>query len=413
MSRIAFAWELGGQLGHATACNALAQSLRLRGHRVAFMFSDLRPLQFLHNSAADEVFEAPAGMGAAHSDTPASYAEILVGCGYASAAGLRPLAHAWRQLLEAWKPDVLIADYAPTALLAARALGQRRIAFGNGFAIPPRLRPMPAFRFDEPVDEARLARFEAQALASANEVLASWGADRLESLAQLLECDEEFLCTFPELDHYGNRPASGYWGPRVQVSAGARVAWPAGGGKRIIVYLKAGCAQIDAVIDLLAASPWNVAAFIPGLDPARRARLTGTRRQACMEPMRLEPLLEQCDLVFSHGGDLAAGLLARGIPQVTFPMQYEQYVTARRIEQMGCGLWIGTSHDAHQVAATVSAVLRDARFAAAARAFARRYAGFSPQEQRRRMAARVEEIAARPATAAPILPVTCARETQQ
>lgn len=390
MARIAFALELGGELGHVRSCGGLGGALALRGHRVGFLLSDLHAPDALQVTPR-EVARLPSGK-TAMVPRPASYAEILVGCGYRSAETLAPLADAWRAQIGEWRPDIVVADYAPTAMLAAHVLGIKCINYGIGFSIPPRLSPLPSFRFDEPVDPQRVAAADAQALRSINAVLAGWGEKPLATLAQLFECDEEFLCTFPELDQYGNRPPSGYWGPRFEISSGARHAWPARGGKRIFLYLKTALPQLDAVIDFLAASPHRVAAFIPGLDEARRARLAGPARHVSLEPIRLEPLLDDCDLAITHGGQLTAGLASRGIPQLVFPLQFEQYITARRIEQLGCGRWLGPAATPRQVAATLTELLGNPALAASARAFSRRYPAFSIAEQRRRMVARIEQL---------------------
>jgi UDP:flavonoid glycosyltransferase YjiC (YdhE family) len=398
MARIAFAWELGGELGHAVACAALANTLSMRGHRIGLMFRELRSLAFLRDTGDYDVFQAPVlpeeRPGA---PVPATYADIMLAAGFGDAMALAGLVGAWRAIFMRYRPDVVIEDYAPTALLAARTLAIPCIRFGNGFAIPPRASPLPSFRFDQPVSAAGVAESDTRALAGANEVLARFGAPPLARLADLFECADEFLCTFPELDQYGTRGPAGYWGPRFQTTSGARVEWPAGPGKRVLVYVKTALPQLDALIEVLAASPHRVAAFIPDLDSGRRARLAGPRRVVATQPIRLEPLLKECDLLVSHGGNIAPGTLTMGVPQLVFPSQYEQYLTARRVEQLGCGLWLSQEAAAPQVASAVAQMLSGRRFADAARAFARRYPSFSPPEQRRRMALRIEQIAdARP-----------------
>ena len=400
MARIVFAWELGGEFGHAMACNALARQLHLRGHRIAFAFRELYQLSFLTDTEPYEVYQAPVsvreGEGA---PTPVSFADILAGCGYDSADHLAGLLGGWLALLERLAPDLMIADFSPTALLAARTLGLRRASFGNGFSIPPRMTPLPAFRLDAPVAPERVAAADARVLASVNGALARFGATPLATLAQQFETDEDFLTTFPELDSYGNRPQSGYWGPRFSADAGAQVRWPAGAGKRVLVYLKKSQPQLDALIDALAASPHRVAAFIPELEPARRDRLRGPSRIVSERPMHLQPLLAQCDLFVSQGGNVCVGALMSGVPQLVLPSQYEQYLTARRIEQLGVGAWLGLDAPPNATAAALDRILREPSFAAAAKAYAGRYAAFSAQESQRRIVVRIEEILRVPARA--------------
>src|SRR5258705_34100 len=290
MARIAFAWELGGEFGHAMACSALARMLQARGHEIAFLFRELHQLSFLADTSDYAVFQAPVSVREGHRVAiPASFAEILVGCGYDSGRHLAGLLGGWLSLFDRWNPDIVLSDFSPTALLAARLRGLRRVSYGNGFAVPPRLSPLPAFRFDEPIDPARVVQSDARALGSANDALARFGGAPMRHLAQQFETDDDFLATFPELDSYGNRPAAGYWGPRFSVDAGVSVHWPAGNGKRVLVYLKRQLPALDALIAALARSPHRVAAFIPELEPARAARLAGPGRIVSEQPMRRAP----------------------------------------------------------------------------------------------------------------------------
>jgi hypothetical protein len=405
MARIAFAWELGGELGHAMACNALAQVLHARGHRIALMLRELHQLAYLAGTSPFDVFQAPVaiseGQGA---PVPSSFADILLGCGYDRPDHLAGLLEGWIALFERWKPDLVISDFSPTALLAARVMGLRRVSFGNSFSIPPRLSPLPAFRFDEPVSAAHVKASDAHALASVNAALARFGVAPLGALAQQFEADEEFLSTFPELDAYGSRPPAGYWGPRFSVDQGESIRWPAGGGKRVLVYLKKGQPQLDALIEALAQGPHRVAAFIPELEPERRERLRGPTRLVLDQPMRLGPLLAECDLFISQGGTVSVGTLMSGVPQLVLPTQYEQYLTARRIEQLGAGLWLGMEATPAEVGAALERLLREPAFPLAAKGYARRHSAYSARESERRIVVRIDEILAQPAHARDLPP---------
>jgi UDP:flavonoid glycosyltransferase YjiC (YdhE family) len=398
MARIAFAWELGGEYGHVMSCAGLARGLELRGHKIAFMFRELRQLAVVPEARNYAVFQAPrAAVEGANLETrPVSYAEIMFGCGYHNPRELIGLVGGWRSLMQRWKPDLIVVDFAPTSLVAARSLGIPCVTYGNGFFYPPIASPLPPFRIDEPVDPAHLARVDSGALASVNAALTRFGSKPLARLCDLFVTDEAFLCTMPELDHYGVREVCGFWGPRVRFDRGAEVSWPHGGGKRIFVYVKKELAQLDALIDLLAASPERIVAYIPELDPARRARLSGRNHVYSDRPIRLETFLKNADMMISHGGEIAAGALLYGVPQLLFPTHYEQYLTARRLQQLGCGFWCSPTATADDVQRGFTQILADPRYHARAREFSKKYAAYSPQEQRRRIVTRIEALLARP-----------------
>jgi UDP:flavonoid glycosyltransferase YjiC (YdhE family) len=396
MARIAFAWELGNSVGHVFSCAGLARALHAKGHAIAFVLRELRPLSLLPETKAYDVYQAPCSpREALGAGIPVSFADILLGCGWRDPKELAALVGGWRTLLTRWNADLLIADFAPTALLAGRSLGLRRVTYGNGFFTPPRLSPLPPFRVDSPPDAARVAAADAEALASANDALSAFEADPLACLADAFAAEEDFLCTFPELDHYGTRPLSGYWGPRLRTDLGNPMDWPEGVGKRVLVYVQNTLPQLDALIDQLAASSYRVIAYIPGLDEPRRARLAGRGRVVIDRPIRLDLVLPRADALVCHGGEIAGGAIASGVPTLLFPTHYEQYLLARRIEQLGAGGWCPPTANAASVQVGLLAIAEDARYLAAARAFAQRYRAWSPSEQRRRIGARIEELLAR------------------
>jgi UDP:flavonoid glycosyltransferase YjiC (YdhE family) len=96
---------------------------------------------------------------------------------------------------------------------------------------------------------------------------------------------------------------------------------------------------------------------------------------------------------------MSVGTLMSGVPQLVLPTQYEQYLTARRMEQLGTGLWLGVEAKPTEVSAALERVLRDPAFTVAAKAYARRYSAYSAREGQRRIAVRIEEILAQPAPA--------------
>ena len=111
----------------------------------------------------------------------------------------------WKNILQVFAPDLAVFDHSQTANLGSRSISMKRAFFGTGFCAPPQMSPMPTIR---PWLEAPLQRFQSsenRALQAINPVLERIDAPVLEKLMNLFDCDENFLTTFPELDHYQER----------------------------------------------------------------------------------------------------------------------------------------------------------------------------------------------------------------
>ena len=187
MARIVMAWELGGGMGHVVPLSQIAQALVARGHDVHFVLRDLsgaaEALRGLARHPQVRLWQAPVWLAQlTGAPLPVSYAELLFRAGYLDARRLSGLADAWRSLFDALQPQLLVADHAPTALLAARGRPMARALVGTGFFVPPATTPMPAFRDWDRPDAARLAQSEARALASCNALLASWQQPPMDTL---------------------------------------------------------------------------------------------------------------------------------------------------------------------------------------------------------------------------------------
>lgn len=273
---------------------------------------------------------------------PATYAELLLHAGYLDAARLQGLAQAWRTLLQALQPDLLVADHAPTALLAARGLPMRRLLAGTGFFVPPQRQPMPPFREWTPIAPHRVRAAEERALATCNQLLSSWGEPPLAALHELLAADARCLLTWPALDAYAaareGEPTTHYLGPLPGRDQGALPGWPAGGFGRVLAYLRPEPAATEAALSVLQAGPWSTVACVPGLAVSLKQRHASPHLQLVGMPLNMARLAAQADAVLCHAGaGTVHAALLQGRPVVMLPMQAEQLLTARRVQAAGAG----------------------------------------------------------------------------
>lgn len=384
MARFLLAWELGGGLGHLVPLARLAEALLHRGHTVDLVLKDLslahEVLGPWADSASLRLWQAPCWLPAPDGfGEPATHADLLLRAGFVDGASLSGLVRAWRQLYATCRPEVLVADHAPTALLAARGQGMRRSLFGNGFFVPPPGRPMPAFRDWEEVSPARIEAAESRVLAACNDSLAQCGAAPIDALSMLFDVDEVFLLGWAELDHLGpwRGPAPPpSWGPMLLPGAdGADWPWPENEGPRVVAYLQAAHPAVEAVLQTLKEGPWQAVMYLAGVSHGHAMDLGGARLHVVARPIDLRAALVRADLMLVGGTGTAYQALAQGVPTVLLPMHAEQLLFARRVVATGAGVMLWPGEVAAGLGRALRAVGNSLGFRRAAQALAARHPG--------------------------------------
>jgi UDP:flavonoid glycosyltransferase YjiC (YdhE family) len=390
MAHIHLCWELGGGLGHAGRLKMLAQALLARGHQVSLSLRDLMHTNALLADLDVPKLQAPVWLHQAVGlpSPPGSLAEILLHCGYLEPAALRGMVAGWRAMFELLRPDLVVADFAPTAILAARVMGLRSASMGNGFYSPPPGRPLPPLR-GAPAE--RLAASEARVLRTANALLAG---RPLQHAVELLLGDLPLLCTWPELDHYGRADADAvhWFGPSFLPDAGGTMPpWPQGAGRKVFAYLKAGHPSHAAVLRALAEEGCHTLVYMPEVAGGAPAPVTSPLLHYLSGPVALSQALAEVDLCVSHAGEatLAQSLLA-GVPLLMLPSHAEQFMTARRVALSGAGYNAALMTPSSDWRGALRQVLDDGRYRQAARAVAARHQGFSQQRMNAELAELLE-----------------------
>jgi Glycosyltransferase family 28 C-terminal domain len=389
MATILFAWELGGDYGHLSRLLPVALEMARRGHTPVFAVRDLMGAEAILAPHQIRVFQAPLWLGqVTNLPEPISYAEMLMRFGFLNARALTGICRAWRHLVDAIKPDLLVLDHAPTALLATRGLGLPRVNFGDGFCIPPTARPMPHFRWWQRENMARLADSEQHALTTVNAVLLTLNAPPMLGLADLMACHDTLMCTFAELDHYGHeatapvRGSQGYLGPIFSLGQGADVAWAPTGGPKIFAYLKGGYAGLENILTALRALDSvqaSVVVHVAGVARQTVQRFSSQCMVVSAEPVSMAQASAGCDLALCHGGGgTTAAMLLAGKPLMLFPMHMEQTMTARRLAALGVATSVAPEATA-QLPRLLKKMLADASPAQAAGKFAQSHAGYDQQ----------------------------------
>lgn len=394
MKTVLFAWELGGGLGHIGRMLPLAQALADRGYRIVFVLRELAQSAPIFANRPFMVLQAPIWLGQLRNlPNSATYAEILFRQGFLAPEQLAGLVRSWRHLMDLVKPDLMIADYAPTAMLAARAFEFPVATYGSGFFAPPRSAPIPPFRTWEPIPAARVTESERIALAAINRVQEMSGGKPLNQLADLFEVAENFLCTVPELDHYPQRQGARYWNPVFGDIQGAPAAWPEGEGKRVYAYLKPEHPGSALLLDVLKAGKFRSLVYYPRVGNAPMPHVEAKNIVLSSRPLDITSLVKEADVAICHAGiDTSYKCLLAGVPQLCLPMHAEQYITAMNVERLGAGINIPADFKTLRFVQALDKLSEDPAPRASALAFAKKYAGLNPGADLAALVLRCEEL---------------------
>ncbi|MDY0056874.1 MAG: udp-glucuronosyltransferase [Methyloversatilis sp.] len=381
MSRVLMAWELGANMGHIDRMLITARALRERGHAVTFALKDLARAHGRIVADGFPVLQSPLWLPRmVNPPKLVNYSAVLAAAGWLDPGGLAGLLSAWRGLFELHRPDLLVCDHAPTAMLAMRGRGTPIAAIGNCFEIPPHREVFPAMNYWDKGDVALCARSDALLLAPVNQALALLGDSALPRLTALFGGVRCIAASLPELAHYPDYDECVRMvGPSYVGDSGVAPQWPAGEGARVFVYLSPEHADFNALMEALRQSGMPTLVHAKGLSPDAARRLGGPSIRFESSPVRMDPAVRAAALVVSHAslGTVSAAALA-GRPQLVLPNHMEQYMVARRIVDGGFGLAVPPGSRKTDYPALLRRLLDEKHFAEAARALAQRHAGADP-----------------------------------
>ncbi len=397
MATIALIWELGSDYGHIGRFLPIALELKARGHRPVMILRDISRADEMLGRHGIEYLQAPLWLPPVQGlPAPINFTESLFLFGFLQPAGLLSVLRAWRALLALLKPDLLIFDHAPTALLASRGLGLPRLVTGNSFAVPPRRTPLPLYEWWNPKAGApqRELDCEERLLRNANHALSALGAPPMTCVADLYDAEVTHITGAPELDVYGPRDAACYVGAINALDQGVEPRWPAGPARRVFAYLKPRYMHFDAVLTALARLDASVLVFAPGLARQNMLRLQAANLAFSTEPLRMRSVREQVEMAVCHAGGMVDVMLQAGRPVFLLPMQMEQTMTSRRVDELGCGLFHIAQQGPRELEKGLKRVFSTPAYAEHALAYQQRNANFTQAFAMERMIGGCEALLA-------------------
>lgn len=374
MAKILLAWELGANLGHVAPLRALARHLTSLGHQCVFAVRDLVSAEEFIEPELGAVLQAPVrqSLGRNPVRTQVSYASLLNNSGFDEVLGLAARLRAWRELMRGCGAQLVFADHAPTALLAARTLGLPAAHLGTGFTVPPLRAPFPSFHADAKLPAGVLEHNEAAVLANVNASLARIGAAPLAALQDVLGAAAGYVTSYAELDHYETAREEPYIGVP-ETSHGLAPPWPSGAGPKLLVYLRP-FKDFPAVLQALQQSKARVLLRVGDIAVSKLAEYQRPGLAIVEQPVDMRAAADSCDAFInyaSHG--VTAEMLLAGKPGLVLATNLERELVMRRGLQLGACVAPVPGNN-FNLSDALRRIVEDPALRKAAEGFAARYA---------------------------------------
>lgn len=330
------AWQLGAGRGHVTKLRLVAGELDRAGWAVKTGLShpefahemrwasdghDLLPRMGFRSKRRREL-----GGGAV-----VNFTEMLGDLGFDEPELLSEHVGAWKQAISAFAPDVVVAEFSPCAILAARVLGVPVVAMGVVFFLPD----AHATSFPNFADPNGKALYQPeQLLDTVNRVLAQHGGKPIERLPQVFEADIAAPSGIALCDPYRDAPGRSRYAVDVQIDG------PASSGPRdeVFAYLSLQDRADPDLLSALIKCDLPVRLFMPGVNEKLSDYLHEQGVKVEAMPITHKQIARRSRMMVNaaNGGTLALGVRA-GLPQVNIPRQNEQFYNAMQLAETGAG----------------------------------------------------------------------------
>lgn len=342
-----FIWELGNDLGHFTTLLPVMSALLVHGHRVTFITRNVEEAGQVGLDKRIALIQAPIWhrRGRVQRITW-TQADILLDMGYDNAEGLAATVGAWRHLYALLQPDMVIYNYAPTAMLAWRHHAVPKVLLGNAFYSPAPAWPSVNLCYWLEGHTPDIEGIDARFMASIKSGVADTGRAGLHHPSDIFVVDQAFFLGFPEFDIYRYQREVGiYLGHFGTVARFPDPDWPTGSGMRVFAYLKAGQRHAKTVMQALSSMPGVRAVCYYSGAQEDVAQWQSDTLRIVSTPVNMARVLESAELVICHAGaGTVFEALSAGVPLMLLPIQIEQIHHAITAESLGLGVAVKT-HD--------------------------------------------------------------------
>lgn len=357
-TRVLFCWDFGWGIGHVNHILAGARALRRRGADITFAiyssqfirhFKDMQDRTFVH-APVSPFFLRPK-VSALFGDR--SYAALLHNAGFCDPDYVRFFLQSYDVLFKTFKPDCVVAEHSPAALLGAHVSGIPAILTGNGATVPDHDGQQFKSKADGQGGDTDAAN--AFVLESLNQSLRQSGKKPLSVLPEFMPGDHLFPMCLRDFDFFPDRQA-GIVVPPAEMVLGSAPA--AGDRDEVFCYFQLTGHVGDLAMAALASLKMPRRAYfsIPAGKDLDILRKRGV--EVSDTPVPAADIIRRSRVMLNsgNGGTVMQAALA-GIYQVIVPTDRERWLQARAAERLGCatvldpkGLTVADIIDAVQAA---------------------------------------------------------------
>jgi hypothetical protein len=346
--RILCVWEQGSNLGHLSNLLPAVDIALEMGCEVFLAARELQRVRSVMGDRPVKYLQSPFKGDPRVMTTSAfqSYTHLLSNQCFSTADELEMYVRAWRSIFDLVKPRVVLYEHSPTALVASLGYGFKKILVGTGFMVPPVQADLsaPFLPFATttvtPEIQATLARDDAQLLEVINSTMERMQWHPIGHLSAIYaQADEQFLCTWALMDHFGEREGARYLGVDT-LGAQAAPQWPTSGTQRVFGYLQM-FPGLEQLLRDLRASGVCALLYVKGLTEPMRREFSGPTLQFTDELLDLRRVAAEVSWVISHcNHNTVAAFMAQGVPQLFIPRYQEQYFLSLVILQHGASAMV-------------------------------------------------------------------------
>jgi len=330
--RILLAWEGGAGRGHIVTLKTIAEAL---GDGFVYdaalcrmdYAAEIAPLCELAFPSAWLGFDATRRQAAGNPNT-ATWAEFLGDLGFADSGRLIAQIEWWLATIEARQSSLMVGDFSPIAMLAARVAGIPMAAVGTGYSTPPAGMDEFPVLLDE--HTTRIYR-EVDLLAAVNAAMQHFGQPGYDCFSDIYRGVVSMPRTIAALDPYGPWRSQPLLPPLNE-------ALPRGShkGDEVFIYFSTDERNDPALMEVISGLDLPTRLYMPGIGDELAGGLNASGVIIEKSPVPLELIAERSRVMLHAGqhGSLCMAL-GLGLPQVAFPQHLEHVYHARRAAQHG------------------------------------------------------------------------------